>query len=68
MKVKSTVSEISVIVCIIRVKNLDELKNLLRAGARFLCNKLGVITKKKYVKSRIGKGELKIIFQDPGKL
>ena len=31
LKVKSTVSEVNDIICNIRVENLDELKNLLRA-------------------------------------
>ena len=49
LKVKSTVSEINHI-SNIRVKNLNELKNLLRAGARLVCNKVGVIANKKECK------------------
>ena len=50
LKVKSTVSEVNDIICNIRVKNLDELKNLLRAGAKLVCNKIGVIANKKEFK------------------
>ena len=61
LKVKSTVSEVSDIICNtrvenldevnditcnIRVENLDELKNLLRAGARLVCDRVGVIANK----------------------
>ena len=43
------------------MKNLDELKNLLRAGARLVCNKVGVIAnktecKEPYWKRRIEDG------------
>ena len=43
------------------MKNLDELKNLLRAGVRLVCNKVGVIANKKeckepYWKRRIEDG------------
>ena len=34
LKVKSTVSEVNDIICNIRVENLDELKKLLKTGAR----------------------------------
>ena len=50
LKVKSTVSEVDDIICNIRVENLEELKNLLRAGARLVCNKVGVIANKKKFK------------------
>ena len=46
-KVKITVSDINNIICSIRVKNLDELINLLRAGVRLVCNKVGVIANKR---------------------
>ena len=38
LKAKSTISEVNDIMCNIRVKNLDEIKNLLRAGAKLKCN------------------------------
>ena len=38
----SAVSEAYGIICNITVKNLDELKNLLRAGARLVSKKVGV--------------------------
>ena len=50
LKVKSTVSEINDMICNIRVKNLDELENLLGAGTRLVCNKAGVIANKKVCK------------------
>ena len=50
LKCKSTVSEVNDIISSIRVKNLDELKNLLRAGERLVCNKVSVIANKKDVK------------------
>ena len=43
LKVKNTVSEINDIICNIKMENLDKLKNLLRAGARLVCDKVGVI-------------------------
>ena len=43
LKVKNTVSEINDIICYIKMGNLDKLKNLLRAGARLVCDKVGVI-------------------------
>ena len=67
LKVKSTVSEINNIICNIRVKNLDELKNLLRAGARLVRNKKVLLPTKKNVKNRTGKVQLRIL-QDPGKI
>ena len=50
LKVKSAVSEVNDIICKMRVKNLDELKNLVRAAARLVCNKVGVIANKKEFK------------------
>ena len=50
LKCKSTVSKVNDIISSIRVKTLDELKNLLRAGARLVCNKVSVIANKKDVK------------------
>ena len=49
LKVKGTVSEVSDI-CNIRVKNLGELKDLLRARARLVRNKVGAIANKKEFK------------------
>ena len=43
LKVKNTVSEISDIICNIKMGNLDKLKILLRAGARLVCDKVGVV-------------------------
>ena len=37
LKIKSIVSEVNDIICNISVENSDELKNLLRAGARLVC-------------------------------
>ena len=39
LKCKSTVSKVNDIISSIRVKTLDELKNLLRAGARLCATK-----------------------------
>ena len=50
LKVKSAVSEVNDIICKIRVKNLVELKNLLRAAATLVCNKVGVIANKREFK------------------
>ena len=47
MKVKSTVSEVNDIIFNITVQNLEELKNLLSAGARLVCNKVAIIANKK---------------------
>ena len=49
LKVKGTVSEVSDI-CNIKVKNLGELKDLLRARARLVRNKVGAIANKKEFK------------------
>ena len=59
LKAKSTISEVNDIMCNIRVKNLDEIKNLLRAGAKLKCNKLGVITNEKEFKEPYWKGRIK---------
>ena len=56
LEVESTVSEVNYITCNIRVKNLDELKNLLRTGARLVCNRVGVISNKKNLKNHTGRG------------
>ena len=56
LKVKSTVSEVNYITCNIRAKNLDELKNLLRTGARLVCNRVGVISNEKNLKNHTGRG------------
>ena len=66
LKVKSTVSEVNDIICNIRVKNLGELKNLLRDGAKLVCNKVGVISNKEEFKEPYWK--LKMIWQDSGKM
>ena len=50
LKVKSTVSEVNDIICNISVENLDELKNLLTARARLVCNKVVVTANKKEFK------------------
>ena len=50
LKVKSTVSEVDDIICKIRVKNLDELRNLLRDWGRLVCSKVGVTANKKEFK------------------
>ena len=50
LKVKSTVSEVNDIICNMKTKNLDELKNLLRAGIRLICNHVGVVANKKEFK------------------
>ena len=68
LKVKSTVSEINNIICNIRVKNLDELKNLLRAGARLVRKKKVLLPTKKNAKNRTGKVQLRMILLDPGKI
>ena len=47
LKVKSTVSEVSDTMYNIKLKSLDELKNLLIAGARLVCRKVGVTANKK---------------------
>ena len=58
LEVESTVSEVNDIIYNIRVKNVDELKNLLRAGSKLVCSKVDVIVQKKdfkepYCKRRI---------------
>ena len=68
LKAKSTISEFNDIICNIRVEHLDELKNLLRPGARLVCDIIGVIANKKNLKNHTGKGELKMILQDSGKI
>ena len=69
LKVKTTVSEINDIICNIRLKNLDELKNLLGAGARSVCNKVGVIANKnKNIKNLSGQNKLKVILQESEKV
>ena len=55
LKVKNTVFEVNNIICNTRVKNLDELKNLLRAGARLVCIKVNFIANKSNFKNRTGK-------------
>ena len=68
LKVKTTVSQINII-CNIRLKNLDELKNLLGAGARSVCNKVGVIANKnKNIKNLTGQNKLMVILQDSKKV
>ena len=68
LKVKTTVSQINII-CNIRLKNLDELKNLLGAGARSVCNKVGVIANKnKNIKNLTGQNKLMVILQDSEKV
>ena len=47
LKVKSTVSKVNDIICNIRLENLDELKNLLTARVRLVCNKVVVTANKK---------------------
>ena len=64
MKVKSTVLEVNDIISNIMLKNLDELKNLVRAEARLLCT----IPTKNNLKNRTGNGEMKMILQDSGKI
>ena len=64
MKVESTVSEANGNICNIKMKNLDELKTILRAWPRLVCNKIGVIANKKECKERTGKEELKMIWQN----
>ena len=64
LKVESIVSEVNHLICNIRVESLDELKNLLRAGARLVCDKVGTIAYKKNLKNHTGKSELKMILQD----
>ena len=58
LKVKSIFFEANDFIYNIRVENLDELKNLLRAGARLVCNKVGVIPTNKNTKNHTEKGEL----------
>ena len=47
LKVKGAISEVNDIICNIKVKDLDELKNLLRTGTRLVCEKIGVFSNKK---------------------
>ena len=47
LKVKSTVSEVNDIIFNITVQNLEELKNLLSAGAMLVCDKVAIIANKK---------------------
>ena len=68
LEVESTVSEVNDIIYNIRVKNVDELKNLFRAGSRLVCSKVDVIAQKKTLKNHTAKGELNIILQDSGKI
>ena len=49
-EVKNIVSEVNDMTCSIRVKNLDELKNLLRTGARLVSKKVGVTANKREFK------------------
>ena len=68
LEVESTVSEVNDIIYNIRVKNVDELKNLFRAGSRLVCSKVDVIAQKKTLKNHTAKGELNMILQDSGKI
>ena len=50
LKVKTTVSEFNDIIWNIRLKNSDELQNLLRAAGRLVCDIVGVIANKQEFK------------------
>ena len=67
LKIKTAVSGVNDIICNIRVENLDELKKLLRAGARLVCNK-GVIADSKELKEPYWKRQIKMILQDSRKI
>ena len=58
LKVKSTSSDVNNTICNIMVKNLNGLKNFLRAGARVLCNKVGVIANKNEFKEPYWKRQI----------
>ena len=63
LEVESTVSEVNDIIYSIKVKNVDELKNLFRAGSRLVCRKLDDIAQKKTLKNHSGKAELNMILR-----
>ena len=67
LKIKTAVSGVNDIICNIRVENLDELKKLLRAGSRLVCNK-GVIADSKELKEPYWKRQIKMILQDSRKI
>ena len=67
LKIKTAVSGVNDIICNIRVENLDELKQLLRAGSRLVCNK-GVIADSKELKEPYWKRQIKMILQDSRKI
>lgn len=64
LEVEGAISEVNDIICNIRLESLEELKNILRAGARIVRSKVGVIANNKEFKKYTGKGKFKMTLQD----